>query len=83
MHRDRSSSAQTFACREHPLGSVLTVSELAKKLRINRKTAYTRIAAGEIPGATRVGRAIRISWPVVEAWLAGEDRASHRKRGAR
>jgi excisionase family DNA binding protein len=63
-------------------GNILIVAELAKKLRINRKTAYTRIAAGEIPGATKVGRAIRISLPVIEAWLAGEVRASARKRGA-
>lgn len=41
-----------------------TVDEVAKKLRVNRKTVYEAIARGEIP-AVRIGRALRVP----SAWL--------------
>lgn len=43
------------------LPPILTVDELAVLLRVNRKTAYDAISEGRIPGARRVGRAIRVS----------------------
>lgn len=49
---------------------VLTVEELAELLRINRKTAYAAVEAGDIPGVRRIGRTIRISRDTVLAWLA-------------
>jgi excisionase family DNA binding protein len=48
---------------------VLTVDELAALLRVERKTAYAAVARGEIPGARRVGRSIRISRDAVLEWL--------------
>jgi excisionase family DNA binding protein len=63
--------------------TVLTVDELAALLRIERKTAYSAIARGEIPGARRIGGVIRISRTAVLEWLAlGQSRAS-RSRGSR
>jgi len=61
-----------------PEGSaVITVRELAAILRVNRKTAYAAIRAGEIPGVRRVGGAIRIHRDAVLAWLAeGQGRVS-------
>ena len=43
------------------LPPVLTVEETAKFLRISRGSAYAAAAAGELPGAFRIGRTIRIS----------------------
>lgn len=40
---------------------LLTVDELALLLRVNRKTVYSAIAAGEIPGVRRVGKSLRVS----------------------
>lgn len=52
------------------LPSVLTVDELATLLRINRKTAYAAVKAGEIPGVRHVGNAIRVHRDTVLSWLA-------------
>lgn len=63
------------------LSPVITVDELAALLRVNRKTAYAAIAAGEVPGVRRLGGAIRVHRDAVLAWLAeGQDRISHSRR---
>jgi excisionase family DNA binding protein len=49
--------------------SVLTVDEVAGLLRVNRKTVYELIGRGEIPGARRLGRALRFSRDAVLDWL--------------
>lgn len=54
---------------ETPDRDVLTVDELAVLLRLERKTVYRAIQRGEIPGARRVGRSIRVSRAAVLAWL--------------
>jgi excisionase family DNA binding protein len=58
---------------------VMTVDELAELLRVDRKTAYSAIAQGEIPGVRRIGRTIRISRDTVLIWL-GEGRVSRSRR---
>jgi excisionase family DNA binding protein len=50
---------------------VLTVDELAERLRIGRRAAYEAVRRGEIPGVVRVGRSIRISTHAVDEWLSG------------
>jgi len=63
------------------LPDVLTVDELAALLRVDRKTAYAAIAAGEIPGVRHLGRTIRVRRDTVLTWLAeGQGRASRSKR---
>ena len=62
------------------LPSILTVDELAVLLRVNRKTAYDAIAEGRIPGARRVGRAIRVSRDAVLQWLHGQVREPRSSR---
>lgn len=53
------------------LPRILTVPELAKLLRVDRKTVYEALAAGEIPGARRIGpRVYRICRDTVVTWLA-------------
>jgi excisionase family DNA binding protein len=60
---------------------VLTVAELAGLLRVDRKTAYALVKAGEIPGARRIGRTIRIHRGRVLRWLSeGQDRTSRSRR---
>lgn len=52
------------------LPPVLTVNELADLLRVNRKTVYASIRAGEIPGVRKVRGRIRIHRDVVLRWLS-------------
>jgi excisionase family DNA binding protein len=48
--------------------SMLRISELAPLLGVTSGRVYQLIAAGEIP-ATRVGRALRVPVPALNAWL--------------
>ena len=54
----------------HDDAPALTVDELAAELRVNRKAVYAAIARGEIPGARRVGRTIRISRRAFNEWFS-------------
>jgi len=58
---------------------IITPDELAALLRLDRKTVYTAIARGEIPGVRRFGRTLRISRDAVLAWLR-EGRVSRSRR---
>ena len=53
------------------LPPVLTVDEAARFLRLNRKTLYDAVRAGELPGVVRVGRSIRIGRDALSGWLQG------------
>jgi excisionase family DNA binding protein len=53
------------------LPSVLTVDEAARLLRVNRKTLYEAVRAGEVPGVVRVGRSIRIGRDALLRWMEG------------
>ena len=53
------------------LPPVLTVDEAARFLRLNRKTLYDAVRAGELPGVVRVGRFIRIGRDALLGWLQG------------
>ena len=61
------------------LPAVMTVDELAALLRVERKTVYSAIARGEIPGVRRIGRTLRASRDAVLAWLR-EGRVSRSRR---
>jgi excisionase family DNA binding protein len=62
------------------LPPVLTVEEIADLMRIDRKTAYTAIANGEIPGVRRLGRCIRVSRDIFLQWLAEGDGTQQKVR---
>lgn len=63
------------------LPPVLTVEEVARFLRVERKTVYETIARGELPGVRRFGRIIRISTSALLEWLAnGQVRAGRSTR---
>lgn len=52
------------------LPHTLTVDEAAEVMRVNRKTVYEVIAAGDLPGVRRLGRTIRIHRATLLRWLA-------------
>ena len=61
--------------------AVLTVDELAALLRLDRKTVYSMVKRGEIPGVRRFGRAVRVHGPTVLQWLAdGQGQAPRSRR---
>lgn len=51
------------------LPSILTVEEVTRLLRLNRKTVYELVQKGRIPGARRFGRNIRLSKLAFTEWL--------------
>lgn len=64
------------------LPAVLTVEEVAELMRVDRKTAYSAIAEGGIPGVRRIGRCIRVSRDELLRWLAegqGDMRGGRRR----
>ncbi|MEO8215216.1 MAG: helix-turn-helix domain-containing protein [Myxococcales bacterium] len=63
------------------LPRVLTPDELAKVLRVRRRSVYEAIARGDIPGVRRIGRKVRIDRDSVLAWMAdGHGRAPRSSR---
>lgn len=55
--------------RRHRAPLVLTVDEVAELLRCDRKTVYSMIEQGKLPGVRKVGRSIRIAREPLLAWL--------------
>lgn len=51
---------------------VLTVEDLAKRLKIGRSSAYTLVRDGQVR-SIRVGRVIRIPVEALERFLAGDE----------
>jgi excisionase family DNA binding protein len=73
---DRAAVALGDASGEKRAGSpalppVLTVDEAARLLRVNRKTLYDAVRAGEVPGVVRLGRSIRIGRDALLRWMEG------------
>ncbi len=58
------------------LNDMLTVSEVARYLRVNPQTVYRKAKAGELP-AVRIGRAIRFRRTELEEWLKAPSRELH------
>ena len=51
------------------LPTLIVVDELAKLLRVDRKTIYEMVHRKEIPGVVHVGRNIRFVREVVVEWM--------------
>lgn len=51
--------------------SFITVDEAAELMRLNRKTVYQSVNDGELPGARRVGGAVRIHRATLLEWFRG------------
>jgi excisionase family DNA binding protein len=54
--------------------NVLTVADLAERLRIGRSSAYKLVSDGDVR-SIRVGRVIRIPAEAVEQFLKGDETA--------
>jgi len=66
---------------EPALPRVLTPDELAKMLRVRRRSVYEAISRADIPGVRRIGRKVRIDRDSVLAWMAdGHGRAPRSSR---
>lgn len=48
---------------------LLTVEELAKLLRLGRRTIWRRISDQTLPPPIRIGRAVRFRRSTIEDWL--------------
>lgn len=59
---------------------IMTVDEVAGLVRVNRKTLYAAIKAGEVPGVRQIGRRIRIHRATVLAWIASGNGPVSRSR---
>jgi excisionase family DNA binding protein len=46
-----------------------TVKEAAARLRVSKMTIYRMVDWGELPGAIRIGRTIRITAVPFDLWL--------------
>jgi excisionase family DNA binding protein len=61
------------------LPEILKAEEVAALLRVDRKTVYEAAARGQIPGARRLGRALRFHRDTLLEWLrTGQGRAARR-----
>lgn len=58
---------------------VVTVAELARHLRVDRKSIYSAIHTGQLPGARQFGRTWRISLGAVMRWLSKGDRTARQR----
>lgn len=61
--------------REHEPGELLTAAELARELKVSRRTLARWRSQGTGPPFVRAGRSPRYRWADVQAWLrstAGE-----------
>lgn len=57
--------------KQAALPPVMNVTELARVMRLDKKTVYDLIAAGNLPGVRRCGRSLRIHRETIMRWLAG------------
>lgn len=58
-------------CTIPTLPEFLKAEEVAKLLRVNRKTVYEAVRRDEIPGVLRVGRILRFRRDAVLGWMSG------------
>ncbi len=56
--------------RDRGLPELLTVDEVAETLRANRKVVHMKIARGQIPGVTRIGRRVLALRDHLSAWIS-------------
>ena len=65
------------------LPEVMKVNEVAEMLRVDRKTIYSMVERGQIPGVRRLGRCLRFSRRALVRWLDDVDAASNARRDQR
>jgi excisionase family DNA binding protein len=75
--RQRSGRLAHLACMEtnETLDAVLSLSELAARLRVSAQTIYDLRSQGRGPIGFRVGRELRFRVSEIDAWLARMEEA--------
>jgi hypothetical protein len=63
-----------MATHEHEPGEMLTAAELARELKVSRRTLARWRKEGTGPPFMRAGRSPRYLWRDVQYWLAREGR---------
>lgn len=58
------------------LPEVMKVDEVAAMLRVDRKTIYSMVRRGRLPGARKLGRCLRFSRRALLDWLSDAE-SSH------
>ena len=53
---------------------LLTIDDLSKLLKIDRKGAYARLEKGQLPPALRIGRSLRWRAEAVRIWLENREK---------
>lgn len=68
---DAAQDTRTGRCLENrdSIGRLYTVDEVAGWLRTSRKSIYTMVERGQIPGVIRLGRRILFDQAVLLEWL--------------
>ena len=69
-----------MTCAATDLPEVMTADEVAAFLRVNPKTVYAAVAAGQLPGR-RVGKRIVFWRDALLDWLRSNERVLPPKRG--
>jgi excisionase family DNA binding protein len=62
---------------------LLTPESLAALLAVPKRAIYGLAAAGEIPGAIRIGRRLRFDSQLIRTWLRLHRRAELKRQRAR
>lgn len=58
--------------RAAELPPVLVADEVAALLRVDRKTVYSMVERGKLPGCRRIGRCLRFSRDAIVRWLGAD-----------
>jgi excisionase family DNA binding protein len=56
---------------------LLTVEEAAQCLNIGRTLAWERVRRGDLP-TVRLCRCVRVPWPALQEWIAGQVKGGSR-----
>jgi len=62
---------------------VLTVEELAQRLKVSPRTVWKRVAEGELPAPFTLGRLKRWRWSTILKWLEPLEEEAQRQQERR
>jgi excisionase family DNA binding protein len=71
-HSDPNPTTEISPAPDRSLPLILTVQEAASLLRLNRKTIYDLVRRNQLPGARRLGRALRFDRDSLLRWMRAE-----------
>ena len=78
MARKRTTRRRRVTTAIEVANQMLTVEEVAKRLRISKWSVYQMVAAKKAPPALRVGRALRFDAAALERWIQEQSHTPQR-----